>query len=78
MYSAEQFHRDLLTLGLKAGDTVMMHSSFKSLGGIEGGAETVFRVLLEILGEDGTLMLQNYFTIDGAPAVSYEWYRRAG
>lgn len=62
MYSAEQFHRDLLTLGLKAGDTVMMHSSFKSLGGIEGGAETVFRVLLEILGEDGTLML---------PAFSY-------
>lgn len=62
MYSAEQFHRDLLTFGLKAGDTVMMHSSFKSLGGIEGGAETVFRVLLEILGEDGTLML---------PAFSY-------
>ena len=28
--------------------------------------------------EDGTLMLQNYFTIDGAPVVSYEWYRRAG
>jgi hypothetical protein len=26
--------------------------------------------------EDGTLMLQNYFTIDGAPAVSYEWFRR--
>ena len=26
--------------------------------------------------EDGTLMLQNYFTIDGAPAVSYKWFRR--
>ena len=61
-HSAEQFRSDLLALGLKAGDTVMMHSSFKSLGGIEGGAETVFRVLLEILGEDGTLML---------PAFSY-------
>ena len=62
MYSAEQFCQDLLKLGLKSGDTVMMHSSFKSLGGIAGGAETVFRVLLDILGEDGTLML---------PAFSY-------
>ena len=62
MHSAEQFRQDLLKLGLKSGDTVMMHSSFKSLGGIEGGAETVFRVLLDILGEDGTLML---------PAFSY-------
>lgn len=25
---------------------------------------------------DGTLLLQNYFTIDGAPAVSYEWFKR--
>ena len=62
LHSAEQFRRDLLALGLKNGDTVMMHSSFKSLGGIEGGAETVFRVLLEVLGEEGTLML---------PAFSY-------
>jgi hypothetical protein len=27
--------------------------------------------------EDGTLLVQNYFELDGAPAVSYEWYRRA-
>lgn len=26
--------------------------------------------------EDGTLLLQNYWEMDGAPAVSYEWYRR--
>lgn len=25
--------------------------------------------------EDGTLLLQNYFTVDGAPMVSYEWFR---
>ena len=42
LHSAQQFRSNLLALGLKAGDTVMMHSSFKSLGGIEGGAETVF------------------------------------
>ena len=26
--------------------------------------------------EDGTLLLQNYFTVDGAPMVSYEWFKR--
>ena len=26
--------------------------------------------------EDGTLLLQNYWEMDGAPAVSYAWYRR--
>lgn len=25
---------------------------------------------------DGTLLLQNYFTVDGAPMVSYEWFKR--
>ena len=27
---------------------------------------------------DGTLMLQNYFLLDGAPTVSYEWFERIG
>lgn len=27
--------------------------------------------------KDGTLMLVNCFTVDGAPAVSYEWFSRA-
>lgn len=62
LHSADQFRSDLLAIGMRSGDTVMMHSSFKSLGGIEGGAESVFRVLLELLGEDGTLIL---------PAFSY-------
>ena len=26
--------------------------------------------------EDGTLLLQNYWLMDGAPSVSYEWFRR--
>ena len=27
--------------------------------------------------EDGRLLLQNYWEVDGAPSVSYEWYERA-
>ena len=63
LHTAEQLKRDLYALGLKSGDTLMMHSSYKSLGGIEGGAETIFSVLFEILGQEGTLVL---------PAFSYD------
>jgi hypothetical protein len=28
--------------------------------------------------EDGTLLLQNYWIMDEAPMVSYEWFRRVG
>ena len=61
-HTAERFKADLRALGICEGDTVMMHSSFRSLGGIEGGAECLFRSFFEVLGEEGTLIL---------PAFSY-------
>lgn len=48
---------DLAALGLEAGQTVMMHGSFKSLGGLMGGPNTVIDSLLDVLGEQGTLMM---------------------
>ena len=59
-HSMEQFKKDLLALGVCEGDTIMMHSSFKALGGIEGGAEGIFCVLDELLGENGTLILPSF------------------
>ncbi len=38
-----------------------------------GDHDTTYAVTLLA---DGTLLLQNYFTIDGAPMVSYEWFKR--
>ncbi len=52
----EQLH----TIGLECGDTVMVHSSFKSLG-IQD-PEVIILALLETLGESGTLFM---------PALSY-------
>lgn len=60
---SEQLKLDLKALGIKSGDTVMMHSSFKSLGG-GISAEELFNALFEVLGEDGTLIL---------PAFSYSF-----
>jgi aminoglycoside 3-N-acetyltransferase len=47
-------------VGLESGDTVLVHSSFKSFGGVEGGPETVIRALLEVLGKDGTLVMPTF------------------
>ena len=49
------------------GDTVLIHSSYKSLGNIEGGAATFFDAVTSYLGEDGTLIL---------PAFSYDTVTR--
>ncbi len=47
---------DLRALGVKSTDSLLMHSSFKSLGGIEGGPTGALEVL-EAAVCDGTLML---------------------
>ena len=47
-------------LGLRGGDTVLVHSSYKSLGGVEGGPQTVIDALLEVLGPAGTLIMPTF------------------
>ena len=47
-------------LGLCKDDTVMVHSSFKSFGGVSGGPNTVINALIEILGKDGNLVMPTY------------------
>ena len=46
--------------GLQSGDTVIIHSSFKSLGEVEGGAETVIQGFLDVIGEGGTLVFPTF------------------
>lgn len=46
--------------GLTAGDLVLVHSSLRKLGTVEGGADTVLDALLEVLGQEGTLALPTH------------------
>lgn len=48
---------DLKALGINTGDCVFCHSSLKSMGVVEGGADTVIDAFLEVLGAGGTLVL---------------------
>lgn len=62
--------RDLRQLGLKNGETLLVHSSLRSLGWVVGGAPVVVQALLEVLGPEGTLMMPAQTTQLTDPA---EW-----
>lgn len=56
-------------LGVSKGDVLLVHSSYKSFGEVEGGPEIVIKALLEILTEIGTLIVPtfNYDFCEGKP-----------
>ncbi|NWF63767.1 MAG: AAC(3) family N-acetyltransferase [Chloroflexi bacterium] len=65
-------------LGLKKGETIIVHTSYKSLGGVEGGADTVIDVMCELVGGEGTVLFpafnfqswteNHYFDIKETPS----------
>jgi aminoglycoside 3-N-acetyltransferase len=55
--SKERIIHDCRVLGLVEGDLLMVHSSYKSLGHVYGGIETVIQALLETIGKTGTLLM---------------------
>jgi aminoglycoside 3-N-acetyltransferase len=62
---------DLITAfqhaGLAAGDLVLVHSSLRKLGPVEGGAETVIDALLATVGPAGTVAVPTHtFEVVGA------------
>lgn len=55
---------DIRGLGISAGDTLLIHSSLRSLGKLENGAASVIEAFLEVLGGQGTLLM---------PSLTYEY-----
>jgi aminoglycoside 3-N-acetyltransferase len=41
---------------VKKGGTIVVHTSYKSLGGVEGGVDTVINAMLELVGRNGTVL----------------------
>lgn len=68
--SFEQIKNDLMDLGISAGDLLVVHSSFKSMGNVEGGAECVISAMKEVIGEEGTLLFPT-FTFSPCYQTSY-------
>jgi aminoglycoside 3-N-acetyltransferase len=55
--SRQDIARDLTALGVTAGQILLVHSSLRRIGRVEGGAETVVQALRDVLGPGGTLVV---------------------
>lgn len=51
---------DLSALGISKGDMILVKASYKSIGKIEGGPTTFLKALLDVLGEEGTLVTVSF------------------
>lgn len=56
-YTHSQLVRDIKALGVKHGQTLMLHSSMKAVGAVMGGPDVILQALCEALNPDGTLMM---------------------
>lgn len=60
-------------VGLKAGQTVMVHTSLGSIGYVCGGAQTIIEALIETVGSEGTIMMptQSWKNLDPEDGVHW-------
>ncbi|MCR5776802.1 MAG: AAC(3) family N-acetyltransferase [Lachnospiraceae bacterium] len=63
----------LKRVGLQRGDSVMVHTSLGNIGYVCGGAQVVIEALIEIVGEEGTIMMptQSWKNLD--PETGVHW-----
>lgn len=64
----EMIVQKLREVGIQKGDVLLVHSGLSQIGHVEGGADTVLDALVEVLGEEGTLLMP-VFT---QPYIGYE------
>ena len=59
-YTHKKLTQDFTNLGIEKGDTLFIHSSFKSLGPVTDGAGTVIAALEETVGQDGLILMPSF------------------
>lgn len=63
--------KDLINIGLKNSDVVMLHTSIKAIGELVGGPDIIIDSIMEVIGSDGTLMM--YVGWEDSPYHLSEW-----
>ena len=63
----------LHSVDLTKGHTVMVHTALSKMGYVCGGAQTVIEALIEVVGEDGTIMMptQSWKNLDPEDGVHW-------
>ena len=58
-YNKQQLKDQLESMGLKGDETILIHSSMKAIGAVDGGADTVLDVWMEYF-KNGLLLLPTH------------------
>ena len=56
-HTVESLAADVHAMGIAPGDALMVHSSLKSIGWVEGGADAVIDAFLSVIGPDGVMFV---------------------
>lgn len=64
MVPTTQLIEQLHALGIRAGDTLVVHTSFRAIRPVEGGVEGLIRALRTVLGAEGTLVMPSMSSQD--------------
>lgn len=59
-YTKKDLAEQIIKLGIKKSDTVIIHTSMKAIGNVEGGADTVLDVFIEYLKDDGLFLVPGH------------------
>jgi aminoglycoside 3-N-acetyltransferase len=65
-WSKEQLINQLMGMGIVQNDVLLVHSSLSKMGYVNGGAHTVVDAILEVIGDNGHLLMPN------SPNASYQ------
>jgi aminoglycoside N3'-acetyltransferase len=58
--SSENLRLTLINLGIKKGDNIMVHASWREFFNYPGKPENVINIIKELIGEEGTLLMPSY------------------
>ena len=72
-HTRERLTQDFTSLGIAQGDTLFIHSSFKSLGPVEGGAGTVISALEQAVGQNGLILMPTFSLLPSREARVAAW-----
>ena len=72
-HTVDTLSSDLRNLGIESGDTLFIHSSFKSLGRVDGGASTVVRALENATNPDGLILMPSFNLLEDTRRRAETW-----
>ena len=63
-YRQETLARDLRDLRVEAGNIIFIHSSFRSLGSVIGGASAIIEAFKEVVGPEGLILMPSFHFVE--------------